>query len=110
MNNVAIPAAISTYSLASVFASSAFQRMKDIPLRRSHATRILEFYQQILNALPCMRSIPGIYSLGEKKCRERHALVDAESAYCAGLSTSCNSMCQIYQLRNCKILIGEHHK
>jgi len=57
-----------------------------LPLRRSHAIRKFGVNRQILNTLPCMRSIPGTYSPNEKKCHERLALVDSESAYRAGIT------------------------
>lgn len=56
-----------------------------LPLRRSHAIRKFGLDRQILNTLPCMRSIPGTYSPNGKKCREPLVLVDFESAYRAGI-------------------------
>lgn len=62
------------------------EEKKYLPLRHSHALRKFGINRQILNTLPSMRSIPGTYSPNKKKCRERLALVDSESAYRAGIA------------------------
>lgn len=58
---------------------------KYLPLRYGHAIRKFGVNREVLNTLPCMRSIPGTYSPNEKKSNERLTLVDSESAYRAGI-------------------------
>jgi hypothetical protein len=59
---------------------------KYLPLLHSHAIRKFGISRQNLDQLPGMRSIPGTYSPNEKKGRGRLALVDSESALCAGIA------------------------
>ncbi len=57
-----------------------------IPLSYSDAIRKFGVNRQILETLPRMRSIPGIYSPNEKKSRTRLTLVDYKSARRAGIA------------------------
>ena len=57
-----------------------------LPLRQSHAIRKFGVNYKSLEALPRMRSIPGMYSPNRKKVRDRLTLVDFESARCSGVA------------------------
>ena len=57
-----------------------------LPLRYIHAIQKFGLNHQILDTLPQMRSIPGIYSPNQKKCRHRLTLVDHDCARRAGIT------------------------
>jgi len=57
-----------------------------LPLRYIHAIQKFGLNHQILDTLPQMRSIPGIYSPNQKKCRHRLTLVDYDYARRAGIA------------------------
>ncbi|PVI01100.1 hypothetical protein DM02DRAFT_591635 [Periconia macrospinosa] len=61
------------------------ENRKYLPLLRSHADRKFGLPSQILRTLPCMKSVPGRYSPGLKKCHNRLVLVDYDSAYHEGV-------------------------
>ncbi|KAK5997052.1 hypothetical protein PT974_02403 [Cladobotryum mycophilum] len=56
-----------------------------LPLRPQHAYRKFGLNRHIVETLPRMSAIPGIYSPNEKKAT-RCVLVDYDSARCAGIS------------------------
>lgn len=56
-----------------------------LPLMRVHAIQKFGINRQIVCTLPCLRSIPGEYSLRKERKRPCFTLVDRESAYRAGV-------------------------
>lgn len=61
------------------------QDKRYLPLRPGQACRKFGLERGIIQTLPCMRVIPGIYSPNEKKANET-TLVDYESAFDAGIA------------------------
>ena len=57
-----------------------------LPLRYLHATRKFGLNRSILRSLPTMKSMPGIYSPGEKKVRKQLTLVDPDCACRVGIA------------------------
>ena len=57
-----------------------------LPLRYSHAIRKFGLNRGIVNALPHMRSIPGKYTMSERRVRMRIPLVDFDRAFHAGVA------------------------
>ncbi|KID86156.1 F-box domain-containing protein [Metarhizium guizhouense ARSEF 977] len=61
------------------------QDKRYLPLRPNEACRRFGLKRAIIQTLPCMRVIPGIYSPNEKKATKT-TLVDYESAFDAGIA------------------------
>ena len=62
------------------------QSPKYLPLSKTEVMRKFGIKNSNIKALPCMKSIPGIYSPNQLKCLKALSLFDYESAYEAGVA------------------------
>jgi hypothetical protein len=80
------------------------EKKRFLPLSRREAIRKFGLTQRIVDALPRMKSIPGIYSERERNFCVRRNLVDSKSARRAGIALHGSSIA-MKRLRSCRSML-----